>query len=135
MHEQPLFRRRNLPHWDMPGAVYFVTACLDGSIPADGLLDLTRYQRELSLRPVPESMPRQEWDRQIWKLRFARFDEWLDAKPACRHLADQQLARLVSDSCYFFAGERYDLLAYCIMPSHMHWVFRPRRRVGKVVAR
>ena len=71
-------------------------------------------------------MPREEWERKIWKLRFARLDEWLDAKSACRHLADKRLARIVSDTCYFFAGERYDLLAYCIMPSHMHWVFQPR---------
>ena len=109
----------------MPGAVYFVTACLDGSMPAQGLLDVAQYQEELSRRPVPNSMSRQEWERQIWKLRFARFDEWLDARPACRHLADPRLARVVADACYFFAGERYDLLAYCVMPSHMHWVFRP----------
>jgi REP element-mobilizing transposase RayT len=126
MEEQSLFRRRNLPHWDMPGAVYFVTACLDGSIPAEGLLDLTQYQEELSQRPIPDSLTPMEWERHIWKLRFARMDEWLDTKPACRHLADKRLARLVSDACYFFAGDRYDLLAYCIMPSHMHWVFQPR---------
>ncbi|HEV3385215.1 MAG TPA: hypothetical protein VG097_10375 [Gemmata sp.] len=126
MEEQHLFRRRDLPHWDVPGAVYFVTACLEGSIPAEGLLDLARYHEELRRRPIPGSMPPQEWERQIWKLRFARVDEWLDDKPACRHLADKRLSRLVVDACYFFAGERYDLLAYCIMPSHMHLVFQPR---------
>jgi REP element-mobilizing transposase RayT len=26
---------------------------------------------------------------------------------------------------YFFAGARYDLLAYVVMPSHFHWLFRP----------
>jgi len=31
---EEMFRRRHLPHWDYPGATYFITACLDGSIPA-----------------------------------------------------------------------------------------------------
>ncbi len=26
---------------------------------------------------------------------------------------------------YHFAGQRYDLLAYVVMPSHIHWIFRP----------
>jgi REP element-mobilizing transposase RayT len=26
---------------------------------------------------------------------------------------------------YHFAGQRYHLLAYVIMPSHIHWVFHP----------
>jgi hypothetical protein len=35
-------RVRHLPHWDVPGATYFVTTCLAGSIPAQGFLDLER---------------------------------------------------------------------------------------------
>jgi REP element-mobilizing transposase RayT len=26
---------------------------------------------------------------------------------------------------YFFAGQRYDLLAFVVMPSHFHWIFQP----------
>jgi type I restriction enzyme R subunit len=26
---------------------------------------------------------------------------------------------------YHFAGDRYDLLAFVVMPSHIHWVFQP----------
>jgi putative transposase len=35
----------------------------------------------------------------------------------------------VVDAFYFWAGELYDLLAYVVMPSHIHWVFRPMRQV------
>ena len=34
------------------------------------------------------------------------------------------LAKEVVDALYFFAGQRR-LLAYCVMPSHLHWVFTP----------
>jgi len=42
-----------------------------------------------------------------------------------RRLADPRLAQLVVDALYFFAGRRYDLLAFVVMPSHLHWVFQP----------
>ncbi|MCI0376721.1 MAG: hypothetical protein L0215_03870, partial [Gemmataceae bacterium] len=60
------------------------------------------------------------------KLMFARFDEEIDLRPAVRHLEIAELATVVRDGLYHFAGERYDLLAYVVMPSHFHWVFHPR---------
>jgi len=60
-----------------------------------------------------------------WKLEFARADRWLDFEPANRALADDRLARIVADSVFHFAGDRYDLLAFVVMPSHIHWLFHP----------
>jgi type I restriction enzyme R subunit len=40
-------------------------------------------------------------------------------------LENDDLAQIVVDALYFFAGERYDLLGYVVMPSHLHWVFQP----------
>jgi REP element-mobilizing transposase RayT len=124
---QEKFRRRRLPHWDLPGATYFITACLAGSIPAEGLLDISDYRTSLAKRPKPDRISQDDWKVTCWKQTFARWDEWLNRRPATRHLADPALAAIVVDSFYFFAGERYDLLAYVVMPSHIHWVFKPRR--------
>jgi type I restriction enzyme R subunit len=121
-----VFRRRNLPHLDIPGATYFVTSCLAGSIPALGLADLKRYQGQLAAQVPSPELSSEEWRIRCWKLLFARCDRWLDLEPAVRHLQAPELASLVVDSIYHFAGERYDLLAYVVMPSHFHWVFRPR---------
>jgi type I restriction enzyme R subunit len=121
------FRRRRLPHWDQPGATYFVTACLAGSIPAEGLLDISEYRTSLAKRPKPDHVSEDDWKITCWKQTFARWDRWLDRQPGVRHLTDPALAKIVVDSFYFFAGERYDMLAYVVMPSHIHWVFTPRR--------
>jgi type I restriction enzyme R subunit len=121
------FRRRRLPHWDLPGATYFVTACVAGSIPAEGLLDISRYRESMETRPRPDGVSEIDWKVRCWKRVFARCDEWLDARPAVRLLADAELARIVVNSFYYFAGARYDLLAHVVMPSHVHWVFTPRR--------
>lgn len=119
------FRRRHLPHWDVPEATYFVTACLAGSIPASGLLDIRDYEASLARRPRPAAVSEADWARQRWKLAFVRAEEWLDERPAVRHLADPELAGIVAGSLLFFAGVRCEVLAYVVMPSHIHWVFRP----------
>ncbi|MBI3823834.1 MAG: hypothetical protein HY289_14285, partial [Planctomycetes bacterium] len=119
-------RRRRLPHWDVPGAAYFVTTCLDGSIPAQGLLDIDGYRKELEKQPRPTGVSAEEAARQRWKLTFARADRWLDEAPAVRWLQAPELAGIVVEALFFFAGQRYDLLGFVVMPSHLHWVFRPR---------
>lgn len=126
MSFEPLFRKRRLPHWDVPDATYFVTACLAGSIPAVGLLKLTQYRRSLEEKPTPDDMAETEWEIQKHKFIFGRFDRWLDHKPSVRHLEDRRLAMKIRDSIYHFAEERYDVYAYVVMPSHFHWIFRPK---------
>jgi type I restriction enzyme R subunit len=119
------FRRRQLPHWDIPGATYFITACLNKSLPAQGVVDLRNLEDRLRGQQRPAAMSEKEWQNHKWKLIFRRCDEWLDTSPQVSHLRDERLARVVQDSLYFFAGEHYDLIAYVIMPSHFHWLFRP----------
>ena len=126
MSFEPLFRKRRLPHWDVPEATYFVTACLAGSFPAAGLLELLQYRRLLEERPCPVDMDETEWEIQKHKLIFGRFDRWLDHKTTIRHLEDHRLAAKIRESIYHFAGERYDVYAYVVMPSHFHWIFRPK---------
>jgi hypothetical protein len=73
-------------------------------------------------------MSEADWALRRWKLQFARTEQWLDKNPAVRHLADPELARVVVDALLFFAGVRYDVLAFVVMPSHFHRVFRPLER-------
>ena len=126
MTQEGLFRRRRLPHWDVADATYFVTACLAGSVPAQGLRDLDNYRRQLDSRPIPRGLDNDEWELRKHKLLFARFDDLIDRHAAVTHLKNPHAARIVRDSLYHFAPQRYDLLAYVVMPSHLHWVFTPR---------
>jgi putative transposase len=93
--------------------------------PAQGLLDIRTYEANLARRPRPKEMSKADWEIRRWKLLFARAERWLDLTPAVRHLADVELALVVTKAFFFFAGTRYDLLSFVVMPSHFHWVFRP----------
>lgn len=119
------FRRRRLPHLDKPGALYFVTSCLHGSIPALGLKDLADYRKSLEIRPRPAEHSQREWAIRKWKMEFARAEYWLDLQPAARHLEHDALAAEVEKALLNFAGERYAIWAWVVMPSHFHWVFEP----------
>src|SRR3954454_3090174 len=88
-------RRRHLPHWDMPGAPYFVTTCLEGSIPARGLLELARYRAELGQRARPAELSPGDWNALCWKRLFVRLEGWLDGQPAQRMLGNPDLAQVV----------------------------------------
>ncbi len=120
-----IFRRRQLPHWDVEGKPVFITACLDGSLSASGLTRLRHYRDELENRPRPEKFSHDEWEHHKSKLVFQFIDQLLDHEPPVRHLEDPQLAKIVQDAFLHFTGERYVLLAYVVMPSHHHWLFLP----------
>lgn len=133
MPSDDVFRRRHLPHWDVEGKPYFITACLDGSISAAGLKRIQQYRRELDGRPRPEHLPEDEWKRHKHKLVFALVDELLDQQCPVNHLADERQAEIVQNAFLHFASERYTLLAFVVMPSHHHWLFLPDENWAKEV--
>jgi REP element-mobilizing transposase RayT len=120
-----IFRRRRLPHWDVYDATYFVTSCLADSLPTHGLGELRAYRAELDVRNRPPDLTEDEWEIAKHKLIFARFDRLIDYQSQVRWLEQPEAAESVRKSMYHFAGQRYDLLAYVVMPSHVHWVLRP----------
>ena len=120
-----LLRRRHLPHWDVEGQPVFITACLDGSIPASGLLRIQQYREELDGTPRPPGLTPREWERKKDKLVFRLVDDLLDHRSPVRHLEDDRQAKVVQDAFLHFADERYKLFAFVVMPSHHHWCFLP----------
>lgn len=126
--QEGLFRRRRLPHWDVEDGTYFVTACLEGSLSTQGLDDLYRYRNELEARAKPAAFSNDDWELHKHKLMFARFDDIMDEQPLVKHLQNPDAANTLRDALFHFAGDRYDLIAYVVMPSHFHWVFHPRRQ-------
>lgn len=140
VYDQPMipegiFRRRRLPHWDVADATFFVTACLADSIPARGLNALRVYRRRLDSQPRPKAVSEEEWEYQKHKLVFAKFDSIIDDEPASRLSENRAASEIVQNALFHFAGNRYWLLAYVIMPSHFHWVFQPTSEYCELIAR
>lgn len=121
-----IFRRRHLPHWDVEGHPFFITACLKGSISAIGLRRIRHFREALDARHRPRDWTPERWEHHKNKLLFGMIDELLDTESPVRHLADHRQAEIVQNAFLHFAGDRYDLLAFVVMPSHHHWIFLPK---------
>jgi len=111
-----LFRRRRLPHLDVAGGTYFVTAALAGSRPARGLSS----DRPHHMHGTTSASPHEPW----MCRRHASWEHALDTEPLTRWLARHDLADIVHRAILHGAGVHYDLIAHVVMPSHVHIVFR-----------
>mgnify|MGYP001810416070 CR=1 FL=1 len=100
--------RGYLPHRDEPGLTQFVTFRLADSFPAE-------------LRDEWEKLLRIEDERE----RRTQVEAWLDLGHGLCHLKDKGIAGLVSETMQKFDGTRYHMIAFTIMPNHVHTLFQP----------
>jgi putative transposase len=90
--------RGYLPHFDSPETVQFITFRLADSLPAT-IVEALKQQNALH-----------------------RVDQELDAGRGACWLRHVDIAETVQNALLHFDGERYRLLAWCIMPNHVHVV-------------
>ena len=98
--------RGYVPHRDEPGLTQFVTFRLADSFPAE---------------------LREEWEKLLkiedHRERRTQLEAWLDQGRGVCHLRDERIARLVADALRRFDGTRHRLLAWTLMPNHVHVLF------------
>jgi Rad3-related DNA helicase/REP element-mobilizing transposase RayT len=123
----PAVRRRQgayLPHWTMDAAAYAVTFRLADSLPPDVLqawvCDRDAILDNARKRPLTDH-ERAELDR----LHSERVEQCLDSGVGECFLRQDAVAQIVADALAHFDGERYRLIAWCIMPNHVHVIVQP----------
>jgi REP element-mobilizing transposase RayT len=114
-----IHHRGNTPHWELTGATYSITWRLHDSLPPQAVRRL-QEEREARLRRAGTALQRLEIQR-AWE---TEIDEVLHRTGSARHLADPRIATLVVSTLQHFGGIRYELLAWCVMPNHVHVVIR-----------
>ena len=116
------YSRGYLPHCDHPGLLQAITYRLGDSLPA---AILEQMEAELANLPSERKDPE----------RRRRIESWLDAGYGCCALREPEAAACVVDTWQHFAGERYDLIAWVVMPNHVHLLIRTYQGVplGKIV--
>jgi REP element-mobilizing transposase RayT len=120
--------RRRLPHIQPAGATFFVTARLAGSLPVEVVerLRREREQTDLELEKIADQNERKERTYLESRRFFGKWDDALDkSNTNIKYLSDLRVADLVSESLYYRDNKVYELIAFCIMPNHIHVVFKP----------
>ena len=111
-----------LPHWHQDGKYVFVTFRLHDSLPQEKVQWL-REEKERWLKQHP-----QPWNEKVTKEYINKFgkavDQWLDNNYGNCLLKKQSNRKIVEDALFFFDGKRYDLVAFVVMPNHVHILMR-----------
>ncbi len=95
--------RGYLPHCDKPGLVQLVTLRLVDSLPASRRGEWEHLLKIEDMR---------EWRKEL--------ESYLDRGIGECWLRDPRVAGVVEAAMRFHHGERYELLAWCVMPNHAH---------------
>jgi putative DNA methylase len=119
------FARRRLPHWFVPTAAHFVTYRLAGTIPAEVFQRLQAEHRARLARPPGPGHTRSQHRELAQKQLFALYDHYLDDAREIRWLAKPAIAAVVRNNLYHHNGSKYHLLAYSVMPNHVHVLLQP----------
>jgi len=121
----------SLPHWYKQGATYAVTFRLADSLP-DPVLQEYRKERDSLKALISEAASSGDSTREA-ELRLRNADLYesmiarqLDAGGGNAWMRNPEIAGIVARSILHFAGERFELGAWCVMPNHVHLLLSPK---------
>lgn len=112
--------RGYLPHRDSLTVLQSITFRLADSLAREYL---ERLESELANLA--------QWDRDVARRRW--IERWLDAGSGCCALRHPALAGVMQETLLKWDGERYRLLAWCIMPNHVHVLIEPQTDLARIV--
>jgi putative transposase len=132
--EKKEFYRKNLPHFQQTGQAYFVTWCLHGAVPTKALerysIDLRNAKSEIEIaieKKVDEAIIH-ELEQKYYSTRrkyMKAFDDLLHSQTEFSvDLSKEENSKIVIDVLCFWEGKRLENYALCVMPNHVHWVFK-----------
>lgn len=126
--EKPILKRKgsHLPHWTQRGATYAITFRLADSLPVHLHQEWkTDIDKARLLKRPGKKLPIPLEHKEFQKLFSKKFEAALDAGHGECWLRREEIAEVVANALKHFDGERYRLLAWCVMPNHVHAVLQP----------
>ena len=110
------FHKRNLPHIYIPKHTYFITFRVKGSLPISKLKELFLWMEEQ--KPPMNRVEKYKMD----SIFFSKYDELLNDNKKINYLKNPKLASVVAGLIHSYDKKEYNLIAYSIMPNHVHLV-------------
>ena len=110
--------RRNLPHWQQTGKMYFTTFRTADSIPQEKAEEFRHAKQQWQ---KTHTKPYNEMEKIEYRLLFSdKMNAWLDRCHGECLLAKHDCAAIVKGAIEHFQDQRYLLDHWVIMPNHVH---------------
>jgi REP element-mobilizing transposase RayT len=118
--------RGQLPHLKKEDAVYFVTFRLDDSLPSHEIARL-KHERSVIVKQARAAKRPLTWheEQSLISWYCDQVETLLDAGRGACWMSQPDVADLVANALKFFAGQRYELRAWGVMPNHVHAIVWP----------
>ena len=115
-------KRGKIPHWHVPNGIYFVTYRLAGSLPrhVEHQIALMRAKLIAARKDDYDGAEARAIERDI----FRQTEAQLDQSDGDCWLRDHEVAGVVISAFEHGDADEYELIAFVVMPNHVHVVFR-----------
>jgi REP element-mobilizing transposase RayT len=133
-YENVVVRKRGrIPHWHVPNGLYFVTYRLADSLPrhVEHEIALLRAHLVATRARDYDSFEAREIERNIFKLTETELDQ---SRGEC-WLRNAEVAKTIVASFDHDDGKDYEMVAFAVMPNHVHVVFRLKGELDDVIKR
>lgn len=114
------WRKGNLPHRDKKNLVQFITFRLADSLPKEVLSEI-----EQNIKRLPEE------EYKIEKRKLA--EKYLNKGLGSCALQHQEMAQTMMEALQHHDGDKYELLAWSIMPNHVHVLIKTMDSLSKII--
>jgi len=121
------FYKRNLPHYQVENGIYAITFRLAGTLPKHVIDELKQdkqtYTETLDKLKFNEKA---EYKKEFGRNYYQKFDKYLNSVNVAPHwLTNPDIAGTIIDVLRFNDKKKYTLIAFCIMPNHVHLIISP----------
>ena len=108
--------RGYLPHHEIFGSTYFITIRLADTLPQNVIAEIKQEIQALKKSGKDEA--------RLKNLQSKKIQEYLDKGTGECWLGKDEIAEIVGEAITHHEGSRYDSHAWCIMPNHVHVLFK-----------
>ena len=127
--------RGRLPHWENEEGLYFITFHLADSLPHSVLVRIAERRRILKTAEGNSANLLPEQKAMLAGFSRKRIEEYIDSGAGSCAFLDHRIAGAMAAALRFRERKHYKLLAWCVMPNHVHVVAKlfPGQELAKVV--
>jgi menaquinone-specific isochorismate synthase len=116
--------RGRLPHWEMDSGLYFITFRLADALPRAVLTKVAERHRILETARISGIQLSPEQEAELAEYSSSRIEAYCDHGSGSCALKDPRIAGAMAAALRFRDRKHYRLIAWCIMPNHVHVVVR-----------